>query len=71
MEIEDFIEEVEEQGHVWVADEMRLYHENPDILDDGNMVPNFDQFKTDESLPGLYFYMGMVYGIGLERKHDL
>lgn len=71
MEIEKFINEVEQQGHQWVADEMRLYHENPEMLQSGDMIPEFENMPGPEHLPGMYFYFGVAFGVGMEKTHDL
>lgn len=66
MEIEKFITEVENGGHVWLADEMRLLHENPELISQENIMS-----EPPEGLPALYFYIGVAFGAGMERKHDL
>lgn len=72
MQVDELINQMDEDGHQWVADEMRLYDDNPELLSTGAFVPNFEHVdpKSDMALAQLYFYVGMSYGVGIANKHD-
>lgn len=70
MRVDELIENMDNAGHEWVAEEMKYYRDNPELLQSGDMLPNFENIERDMNLPMLYFYVGTAYGVGMARKHD-
>lgn len=69
--LQEFIEETDKAGFQWAADEMEMYDENPDLLMESGdqMFPNIDNIANDDSLPMIHFYIGVVFGVGWQKKH--
>ena len=72
MKISDYIKNLQEKNiHPDIIEEMTYLNNEPDMIKTGEAMPNFENMRHENAVPLYYFYIGMVFGIGVANKHDI
>ena len=73
MKVDNFIDQIE--GDIGarnpIVQEMHQFNENPESLEHGDVLPNFENMQPEMQTAMYHFYIGMIFGIGLNNKHDI